>query len=454
MSTFDGAEILDEVAMYLQRFVSYPSKHACFAHTLWLAHTHLIECFDTTPRLGFMSAEKESGKTRALEISELFVPSPIFSFNASPAVIMRLVASERRTLLYDEIDQVFGTSKAREANAELCGYLNSGYRRGAKAYRCALNGNKVEPEQFDAFAAVAVAGLKDLPDTLASRTIFIRMKRRAPDESVESFRHRYHPPQAKPKAEALARWCAQHKDEIAVAKPELPAGIEDRTADCWEPLLAIADAAGEEWPQRAREAAIFLSARAADETLSNGVELLQHIKEAFGGEEKLTTKQMLERLIGRHESPWSDIYGKPLNDRGLSKRLKNFGIKSKDVAVGGKCLMGYTTELFHDAWKRYLPAPAPAEADKADEPDNIDNNNNYIGDIGDIGDNIGKSNSKAHEAQVLQLRPNLNGNRKTSCQACDGKGCPTCRPRDYGIGDSDPFAILRDPRLPLKGDAA
>jgi hypothetical protein len=193
MSTFDGAEILDQVAMYLQRFVSYPSRYACFAHTLWIAHAHLIECFDTTPRLAFMSAEKESGKTRALEITELFVPDPIFSFNASPAVVMRLISASRRTLLYDEIDQVFRTAKAQESNAELCAYLNSGYRRGAKAYRCTTNGKQIGVEEFDAFAAVAVAGLKALPDTLASRAISIRMKRRAPDEHVESFRHRYHP---------------------------------------------------------------------------------------------------------------------------------------------------------------------------------------------------------------------------------------------------------------------
>jgi hypothetical protein len=59
----------------------------------------------------------------------------------------------------------------------------------------------------------------------------------------------------------------------------------------------------------------------------------------------------------------------------------------------------------------------------------------------------------------------LNGNGKVlpyarmhrmhagTCQACDGKGCPTCRPREYGIG-ADPFDGLKDPSLRLKGDAA
>jgi hypothetical protein len=51
-----------------------------------------------------MSAEKESGKTRTLEVTALYVPHPIFSISASPAVIVRLVSAGAATILYDEID--------------------------------------------------------------------------------------------------------------------------------------------------------------------------------------------------------------------------------------------------------------------------------------------------------------------------------------------------------------
>jgi len=74
---------LDLVESYLLRFVSYPSEHALVAHALWIAHAHMIDRFDTTPRLAFMSAEKESGKTRALEVTALFVPDPILSISGS-----------------------------------------------------------------------------------------------------------------------------------------------------------------------------------------------------------------------------------------------------------------------------------------------------------------------------------------------------------------------------------
>ena len=292
---------LDLVESYLRRFVAYPHEHAVVAHTLWIAHTHLIECADTTPRLAFMSAEKASGKTRALEVTELFVPEPLMAYSLSPAVAVRLVSHRRRTVLLDEIDSIFGNAKRQEANGDLCAFLNSGYRRGGKSYRCSTGSKKIEPEEFDAFACVAVAGLRDLPDMLASRCIFIRMKRRAPGEQVEAFRLRYHPAEAKPIKESLEEWAKQHEGSIAGAEPNMPDGIEDRDEDIWEPLISIADAAGGDWPERARRAAVYLTDRAADETLTKGVELLAHIFEAFGGADKLWRDVLIERLVARDE---------------------------------------------------------------------------------------------------------------------------------------------------------
>jgi hypothetical protein len=114
----------------------------------------------------------------------------------------------------------------------------------------------------------------NLPDTIASRSILIDMRRRAPGEVVEPFRHRHHADEAKPIMEALAEWCAEHEAEFYRADPQMPQGIEDRDADCWEPLLAIADVAGADWPRRAREAAVAIVARSAERTQTNGVQLL------------------------------------------------------------------------------------------------------------------------------------------------------------------------------------
>jgi len=161
---------LDLLETQLSRFVAFPSEHAIVACTLWAAHTHLMDCAETSPRLAVMSEEKGSGKTRLLEILAQFVRDPILSMSASPAVIVRLVSQGTPTILLDEIDAVFGSQKAQEANMDLRSILNGGYRRGAQVHRCVTHGKKIETEALDAFAPVAVAGLRDLPDTLASRS--------------------------------------------------------------------------------------------------------------------------------------------------------------------------------------------------------------------------------------------------------------------------------------------
>src|SRR5262249_30932337 len=70
-------QILDDVHAFLSRFVVYPSKEAHDAHVLWIAHTHCMDAWESTPRLAFLSPEFASGKTRALEVSELLVPNAV-----------------------------------------------------------------------------------------------------------------------------------------------------------------------------------------------------------------------------------------------------------------------------------------------------------------------------------------------------------------------------------------
>ena len=85
----DGDALLDSVHNFLLRFVSYPSRHASVAHALWIAHTHMMSVWDSSPRIAFMSPERGSGKTRALEVTALLVPRPLHSVNNSVAFVIR-----------------------------------------------------------------------------------------------------------------------------------------------------------------------------------------------------------------------------------------------------------------------------------------------------------------------------------------------------------------------------
>ena len=266
----DGAALLDRVYAFLGRFVAYPSEHAQVAHTLWIAHTHAMDAFESTPRLAFLSPEPGSGKTRALEVTEPLVPRPVEAVNVTPAYLFRKVADEagRPTILFDEIDTVFGP-KAKD-NEEIRGLLNAGHRKGAVAGRCVVKGKTVTTEEIPAYCAVALAGLGGLPDTILSRSATIRMRRRAPDEKVEPWRRRIHAPEAEGLRDQLAVWAEGALGRVIDTWPEMPPGVNDRDADVWEALLAVADVAGGNWPARARAAAVAFVTEGKDSSPSLG----------------------------------------------------------------------------------------------------------------------------------------------------------------------------------------
>jgi hypothetical protein len=374
---------LDSVESFLKRFVIYPSAHALVAHVLWIAHCHLMDCWETTPRLAFMSAEPGSGKTRALEVTALFVPNPKLSFSMSAASLVRIIAKGHEdgvipTILYDEIDNLF--SKSEEGVSDLRGALNAGFRKNATSIRCVNKGEKIV--DFIAYAPLALAGMRTLPDALATRAIFIHMRPRALDEDKEDFRLRHHPRQAEPIFLALAEWCAKIRDGLASYEPELPVEIRDRAFDIWEPLIVIADAAGGDWPKRAREAAVYLTGDAGEDNVSTGRELLAHIREAFLEADKIWTSSLLHRLCERPESPWKDIKGKPLSDRGLADKLRPYRIKSRDVKIDGEVRKGFYRSDFHDAWKRFVD-PVPLKATSATSATKLINGTKKVAEVAD-----------------------------------------------------------------------
>lgn len=231
-----GAELLDDIRAFLRRFVVYPSDHELIAHTLWIAHCWFMEAWDSTPRIAFLSPEPGSGKSRALEVTEPLVPRPVHAINCTPAYLFRRVADPvgRPTVLYDECDTLFGP-KAKE-HEEIRGVINAGHRKGAVAGRCVIRGKIVETEELPAYCAVALAGLDDLPDTIMSRSIVVRMRRRAPTEPVEPWRPRVNGPEAEKLHDRLANWAAAI-NPLESGWPAMPDGVTDRRADVWESLV-------------------------------------------------------------------------------------------------------------------------------------------------------------------------------------------------------------------------
>ena len=179
----DGAALLNEVAAFESRFLACAAA-GLDAGALWIAHTHTFEAAETSPRFAPLSAEPQSGKTRFLEVFKLLVRAPLFAVNISEAALFRVIEARRPTVLHDEIDAVFGPRAHDREN--LRAMLNAGYERGATVERCVGEGSKLTVKSFPVFAPVAMAGIGKLPETVALRTIVVRMKRRAPTRPSRS----------------------------------------------------------------------------------------------------------------------------------------------------------------------------------------------------------------------------------------------------------------------------
>jgi hypothetical protein len=261
---------------------------------------------------------------------------------------------------------VFGP-KAKD-NEDIRGMLNAGHRKGAVAGRCVVRGKIVQTEELPAYCAVALAGLDDLPDTLMSRSVVSRMRRRAPSEPVEPWRYRVNAPAAEKLGQRLLAWAQTVSEQAVDMWPEMPAGVEDRAADVWEALLAVADLAGDHWPDDARRSAVALVAASKVGGPSLGVMLLRDVRLVFDEHncDRLVTDQLLKALNDLEESPWASIKrdGKSLDARGLAQRLGRYDIKSRNIRdAGGKVLKGYMGADFLDAWSRYLPDNAAGEGE-------------------------------------------------------------------------------------------
>jgi hypothetical protein len=349
-----GSSVLHRVQAFVQRFVSLSESQARFV-AVWVVHTHVFESGDATPYVAITSAEKQSGKTRLLEVLATLVADPWLTGKVSAAVLIRKIDAEQPTLLLDESDAAFGGNK--EYAETLRGILNTGHRRGGSASCCTGQGATISYRNFSTFCPKAIAGIGKLPETVADRAFPIRLKRAAPSEVVERFRLRDVGAEATALREDVEAWGLTIADRLSEARPELPDALSDRQQDGAEPLLAIAGMAGGEWPQVTRRALVELCAEAQAADDSTGKLLLADIRQVFehGGVNRLPSAELASQLAEIETSPWGEwSQGRPLTTTKLARLLRPFAIFPHSIRVDDKTPKGYEREDFQDAFRRYL----------------------------------------------------------------------------------------------------
>ena len=255
-----GDQLLDLLRdQWFGWFARLPSPAALDLVTLWAAHCWMrdengVLVTRATPRLYVLSSEPGSGKSHLLELLALVVPN-CFGLDLEPTApgLVYTLSREKATVLIDEGDVLFSTGARRQAVRAI---LNGGYTR----HGTYLNGKGAKASREPVFGPVAVAGLDametDTGDTLKallSRGIKIRMQKAASDNPPAKMTAASEDAAAKVR-HWLGIWAGQVRGMIADAQPEVPEGLEGRAEQIWIPLLAVADAAGGDWPSRARTA--------------------------------------------------------------------------------------------------------------------------------------------------------------------------------------------------------
>jgi Protein of unknown function (DUF3631) len=358
---WDGelAQLLEETRAFFRRFIVVDDVQADTV-ALWVAHSYVFHCARATPYLYFWSPEYGSGKTTALEVLEVVTRAGLTADDLSGAALFRLIEARHPTLLLDELDGVFG-KKGSESAEDHRKLLNSGYRAGKRVFRCGGK-NHTELQEFDVYCPKALAGLNEIPGTLAHRAIAISMKPPRPQDGHVDFDSEEAEAAASYLRGSFQLWAEAAEGDLRDPrlKPAKLPELDARRNEIWRILFRIADLAGRRWPEAARRAAIELSGGERRNTeASLGVKLLADtrvVRENVGGD-KISCHDLAAALNALEESPWggwSD--GGGIKTRELGRKLGRYGIRAKTVRMDdGKFPKGYEWEQFDDAWSRYLP---------------------------------------------------------------------------------------------------
>ena len=348
----NGAELLDEIRTTYNRFMVLPPQ-ADVLIVVWTLLTYLFDCFSYTPYLHVTSPEKECGKSTLAELMNHLCANATTPGGMSAASMFRRIERVRPTLLLDEWDTLSDENRQAALNV-----LNTGFKWNGVYTICV--GDDHEDRDFHTFCPKAIFGLseKKLPDTTRSRCFLLTLQKKLPSEVVDKLTRKFD-------GSILRRKCLRcandHREKLKRAEPVMPPGLSAREEDISEPMLAIADACGGEWPDLMQRCVVHFFEAVQAEDGSIGVELLKDFRVAFDASDRLSSEAAKEYLNGLGDRPWSGWNeGKGITKPQVVAKLRPYKIHPRDIWLNGKTVKGYFREQFEEAFRRYLvPAPAP-----------------------------------------------------------------------------------------------
>ncbi|HEV2381817.1 MAG TPA: DUF3631 domain-containing protein [Terriglobia bacterium] len=350
----EPTDLIGRIEDFVGRFVSLPTG-CLLPVSVWIAATHVFEVFQHFPYLAILSAVKGCGKTRLLQVCECLCRTPMRFAFPSAAVLYRTIEERKPTLLLDEVENL--NNPRSETAKDIRAILNAGFEAGGSVPR--IGGKRFDKVQhFSVFCPKAFAAIGNLPETVAHRSIIVRMQRQRPTESVERFTRKRVQPQAQSLKGEITACLGKAKSRIEAAYEACDDldFLRDREADCWLPLFAVCEVLSPDRMTDLRDCAELLSGQKAEADVDDSLalRLLSDIRRFWPpAEANVSTQDLLTALPMQEHSPWADEF--KLSDRKLARMLRSFGISSRTVRIGDGTAKGYRREDFDAAFSVYLP---------------------------------------------------------------------------------------------------
>jgi hypothetical protein len=336
---------------------------ACFEAMTWT-----LESFYTVPRMLFHGDDPQCGKTEG--------ESMVLRLSRNPWTVNQQTtrdsvrskfdvadASMRPTIGIQDVSMIFGLSGRQGAGHPVNTNLREGYKTG-ESTSISRNGSAVD---IPLFCTAVMAGLKNaVPGDIRTRCICVRMRAGHPRMQYVGVEH---DPMARALGLALGNWVRQHADELKTFRARgIHPKLTGRLRECWEPIFAIAHAAGGSWPRRILSAFLDLAIDQAEmppltpeQTILRDMQRAAHI---IGGD-RMGGIALIEEMR-RFGEP---LYV-PLSNIALSMFMSEamHPIEPYQFRLAGeKPVRGYDLASIERMAAERLPAPR--EEDEEEEPD-------------------------------------------------------------------------------------
>ena len=364
------ADLLSQIRETIQNHIVIKPE-AATALAVWVVHTYVFKARDAVAYVAIDSPEKRCGKTTLLSVLAGLACRALVASNITVSALFRVIDDAGPTLLIDEADTYLS------GNGVMRGILNCG-NTWRTAYVIRLQSDPGEEDEipeasetppaksrktsrkgkliaYNCYCPKVVAMIGKVPDTIADRSIVVRMERKLVAEKCLPLTD-FHPEQIQAKC---ARFALDQEAQVKAAALERIAGLNDRAADTYEPLAVLARLAGPEWLEMLSQAAGKL---AGDEInsmqgpafLLDMLEIMLHYHGA-----KIFSRDLCERLKGGDGwQPSLYFANRAINEVEIANALSNYGIKSKTIRVGSRVARGYEGTDFKYALNRYVPRGA------------------------------------------------------------------------------------------------